>query len=50
MDKQLQEFRLTEKEKKLIQMVRDIEYGELKIIIQDRTPVRIEEMKRSIKL
>ena len=50
MDKPLPNLELNEKEKKLIKMIRNIEYGEIKIIIQDKTPIRIEELKRSIKL
>ncbi|SHI68190.1 DUF2292 domain-containing protein [Lutispora thermophila] len=50
MDKQLSNFELSEKEKKLIELIRKIEYGEIKVIIQDKLPIRIEEMKKSIKL
>ncbi|WP_199872913.1 DUF2292 domain-containing protein [Inediibacterium massiliense] len=38
------------KEKKLIELIRKIGYGEVKVIIQDGYPIRIEEVKRSIKL
>ncbi len=41
---------INDKEKKLIEHIRDTEYGEIKIIIQDRKPIRIEELKKSIKL
>lgn len=41
---------ISEKEKKLIELIRDTEYGEIKIIIQDKQPIRIEEIKKSIKL
>lgn len=41
---------LNEKEKNLIRLIRKIKYGELKIIIQDKVPVRVEELKKSIKL
>lgn len=41
---------LTEKEKKLIQIIREVDYGEIKILVQDRQPVRIEEVTKSIKL
>jgi len=43
-------FILTEKEKKLIAMMRAMKFGEMKIIIQESEPVRIEELKNSIKL
>lgn len=41
---------LTEKEKRLIEILREIKYGEIVILVQDRQPVRIEEVKKSIKL
>ncbi|NLW42939.1 MAG: DUF2292 domain-containing protein [Tissierellia bacterium] len=41
---------LTEKELKLIELIREIKFGEIKIIIQDSTPIRIEEVRKSIKL
>ena len=41
---------LTEKEEKLLILIRKIEYGEIKIIVQDKQPVRVEETKKSIKL
>jgi hypothetical protein len=50
MDKALPNLSLNEKEKNLIRMIRNIEYGEIRVIIQDKTPIRVEELKRSIKL
>ncbi|MDQ7094898.1 DUF2292 domain-containing protein [Desulfosporosinus sp. PR] len=41
---------LTAKEKKIIELIRATGYGELKIIIQNNEPVRIEEITRSLKL
>lgn len=41
---------VTEKEKKIIELIRNTGFGELKIIIQDQEPVRIEEITKSIKL
>lgn len=41
---------LTEKEKKLIRIIRDTGYGEVKVFVQDKEPVRVEELKKSIKL
>ncbi|MCR4432099.1 MAG: YezD family protein [Tepidanaerobacteraceae bacterium] len=41
---------LTDKEKRLLSFLREINYGEIKIFIQDKQPVRIEEIKKSIKL
>ena len=43
-------FELNEKEKKLIEAIRDTKFGELKVVIQDGLPVRLEEIKKSIKL
>jgi hypothetical protein len=40
---------LTEKEKRLIQMIRELGYGEIRIIVTDGQPVRAEEIKKSIK-
>lgn len=41
---------LTDRETNLIRLIRDIKHGELRIIIQEGQPVRVEEIKRSIKL
>ncbi len=41
---------LTEKEKKLILLLREIDYGDVKIFVQDKQPVRVEEVTRSIKI
>ena len=38
---------LTEQECKVITKLREIEFGELKIVVQDKIPVRIEEIKSS---
>ena len=43
-------IKLTEKEKKLIEMIRALKFGEMRIIIQESEPVRVEEIKNSIKL
>ncbi|WMM25810.1 DUF2292 domain-containing protein [Tissierella sp. MB52-C2] len=43
-------LRLTDKEKNLIELIRNTEFGEIKIIIQNSEPVRVEELKKSIKL
>ena len=43
-------FKLTEKERKLVEMIRALKFGEMRIIIQDSEPVRVEEIKNSIKL
>lgn len=41
---------LTNAEKQLIQLVRSLEYGELRIMIKDSKPIRVEEIRRSIQL
>lgn len=41
---------LNEKEKNLILLIRGIKFGEIRVIIQDKMPVRVEELKKSIKL
>lgn len=41
---------LTEKEKKLIELLRKIRFGEIHLYMADGQPVRIEEVKKSIKL
>ena len=40
----------SEKEEKLLQMIREIKFGEIHIYVTDGQPVRIEEIKKSIKL
>lgn len=39
----------TEKEEKLLQLIRDLKFGEIHIYIADGQPVRAEEIKKSIK-
>jgi hypothetical protein len=41
---------LYEQERHLIQMIRQMEYGELHIFITEGKPIRVEEIKKSIKL
>lgn len=41
---------VSEQEKKLIDLIRNTKHGELKILIRDCLPIRVEEMKKSIKL
>ena len=40
----------TEKEEKLLDLIRNIGFGEIRIYIADGQPVRVEELKKSIKL
>ena len=41
---------LTKQEETLIRILREIEFGEARIVITDGRPIRIEEIKKSIKL
>ena len=50
MENFLNEERMDEKEKKLLKIMREIGFGEIKVIINEGKPVRIEELKKSIKL
>jgi hypothetical protein len=39
----------TEKEDKLLQLIRNLKFGEIRIYVADGQPVRAEEIKKSIK-
>ena len=41
---------LTKAEKKLIQVIRSLGYGEIRVIVKENAPVRIEEIRKSIQL
>ena len=41
---------LDPKEVKLIQAIRELGFGEIKVMVQDGVPIRLEEIKKSIKL
>ena len=41
---------LTEKECRVIEIIRSIEFGEVRVVITDGVPVRVEEIQKSIKL
>lgn len=43
-------YELTDKEKKLIDLIRTLDYGEISVIIQAGQPVKIDEIIKSIKL
>lgn len=47
MDKQII---VNEKEEKLIKLIRATDFGDIKIVIQQGIPIRVEEIKKSIKL
>lgn len=39
-----------EREQRLLDVIHEIGFGEIKVIINDGRPVRIEEVRKSIKL
>ena len=41
---------VSEREKKLLDLIRTTKYGELKIIVQDSLPIRVQEIKKSFEL
>jgi hypothetical protein len=44
------ELTLTEQEKKIILLLREVKFGEVKVVVQDGIPVRLDEIRKSIKL
>lgn len=42
--------KLTKAEQQLIQLIRSLDYGEIRVMIKDRHPIRVEEIRRSIQL
>ena len=43
-------FTLTKAEKQLIEVIRSLDYGEVRVMIKDSHPIRVEEIRRSIQL
>ena len=41
---------LIEEESRIIEIIRSIEFGEVRVVVTDGVPVRVEEIKKSIKL
>ena len=41
---------ITEKEKKILETIRNLDYGEVRVVVTGGVPTRIEEIKKSIKL
>ena len=41
---------LTKAEKQLIELIRSLDYGEVRVMIKDNRPIRVEEIRRSIQL
>ena len=44
------QIKVTEQENKVIEMMRQIEFGEVRIVIANSRPVRIEEIRKAIQL
>lgn len=43
-------FHITVEEKRILEIIRKIDYGEVRVIVTGGKPLRIEEIKKSIKL
>ena len=41
---------LTKAEQQLIEVIRSLDYGEVRVMIKDNKPIRVEEIRRSIQL
>ena len=41
---------LTEQEIRLLKLLRTVEYGEVRVLVQAGVPLRVEEIRKSIKL
>ena len=41
---------LSEKEEKLIHLIREMQFGQIQLHIADGQPVRLEEIRKSVKL
>ena len=45
-----EKVQLSEKEEKLIRLIREMQFGEIQLHIADGQPVRLEEIRKSVKL
>jgi hypothetical protein len=43
-------MQLSEREEKLISLIRDLGFGQVLIYVSDGQPVRIEEIRKSVKI
>lgn len=43
-------FTLSEQEQKVVELMRGIDFGELRIVINNSKPIRVEEIKKSLQL
>lgn len=48
--KEYSDYKVTDPEKKVLELMRGIEFGEIRIIINNSKPVRVEEIKKSVQL
>ena len=42
--------KLSAQEQKLLEIIRNMDYGEMRVVITEGKPTRIEEIRKSIKL
>ena len=49
-EKKVKQDSLTEQEQKLLELIKNLDYGEMRIVVKEGVPVHIEEIKKSIKL
>ena len=47
---QTSEMVLSKAEMQIIEVIRALDYGEVRIMIKDKKPIRVEEIRRSIQL
>ena len=45
-----EKFTITKAERQLIEVIRSLDYGEVRVMIKDKRPVRVEEIRRRIQL
>ena len=43
-------MKVTQAEKEVVELLRALEYGELRVMVKDSNPIRVEEIRRSIQL
>ena len=50
MDEKKFVVQLSLQEKRVIELLRELDYGELRVIVNASKPVRVEEIKKSVQL
>lgn len=50
MEEKLLDIQVTPREKEILDYVRDLEYGEVTVFVQNGKPIRLEEIKKSVQL